>query len=121
MGSSVAPRIRSSSSQKPSTVSISCRPSGAIVSAEMSRRPEIDMCSVRGIGVAERVSRSISARSFLKCSLCATPKRCSSSTTTRPSRLKPTSFDRMRCVPIRMSTSPRATFSSVALPSADAV
>ena len=51
---------------------------------EMSRRPESDMCSVRGIGVADRASTSTSSRSERRSSFCATPKRCSSSRTTRP-------------------------------------
>ena len=45
-------------------------PAAASESAEMSRTPESDMCSVRGIGVAESVSTSTVARSSLKCSLC---------------------------------------------------
>src|SRR6185369_6353840 len=46
---------------------------------------------------------------FLRClsrSLWATPKRCSSSTTTSPRSLNDTSLERMRCVPMITSTSP---------------
>ena len=62
------------------------------------------MCSVRGIGVAERVSTSTVARSDLSHSLSSTPNRCSSSMMTRPRSLNATSFWTSRCVPIRMST-----------------
>ena len=66
------------------------------------------MCSVRGIGVAERVSTSTVERSDLSHSLSSTPNRCSSSMTTRPRSLNVTSFWTSRCVPIRMSTAPAA-------------
>ena len=46
--------------------------------------PVSDISSVRGIGVALSVSTSTSVRSFLIRSLCCTPKRCSSSTTSSP-------------------------------------
>ena len=51
---------------------------------EMSRRPESDMCSVRGIGVADIASTSTSRRICRSSSFWATPNRCSSSTTTIP-------------------------------------
>ena len=51
---------------------------------DMSRMPASDMFSVRGIGVAVIVSTSTRLRICLMRSLCATPKRCSSSTTSRP-------------------------------------
>ena len=70
--------------------------------------------SVRGIGVADRVSTSTSRRSCLSRSLAATPKRCSSSTTTRPRSLNGTSLLSRRCVPITMSTVPSARPSIVA-------
>ena len=50
----------------------------------MSRRPTSDMCSVRGIGVAESVSTSTVARSVFSRSFTSTPNRCSSSMITRP-------------------------------------
>ena len=93
------------------------RPGGGTESAEMSRSPDRDMCRVRGMGVAVRVSRSTSARSCLKCSLWVTPKRCSSSMITRPSRWKRTSLERIRCVPTTMSTSPEARASRIPLAS----
>ena len=54
---------------------------------ERSRTPVSASCRVRGIGVAVSVSTCTSARSALSRSLCATPKCCSSSTTTRPRSL----------------------------------
>ena len=71
--------------------------------------PVSDSSSVRGIGVAESVSTSTSARSALMRSLCCTPNRCSSSTTSRPRSLNATSSESSRCVPMTTSTSPLAT------------
>ena len=51
---------------------------------DMSRMPTSDMFSVRGIGVALIVSTSTFLRICLIFSLCATPNRCSSSTTSSP-------------------------------------
>ena len=61
--------------------------------AERSRRPSSAMPSVRGIGVAVSVSTSTSARSAFIASLWRTPKRCSSSITSRPRRANLTSGD----------------------------
>ena len=77
--------------------------------------PTSDMFSVRGIGVAVIVSTSTFLRICLMRSLCATPKRCSSSTTSRPRSLNCTSFDSRRCVPTMMSRRPAASASSVSL------
>ena len=66
---------------------------------EMSRSPESDMCSVRGIGVAESASTSTSSRSERRSSFCATPKRCSSSSTTRPRFFGITSRERIAVRP----------------------
>ena len=55
---------------------------------DISRTPVMASCSVRGIGVADRVSMCTSARSSFSRSLWATPKCCSSSTTTRPRSLE---------------------------------
>ena len=60
------------------------RPSGGVSITEMSRRPASDICSVRGIGVAESESTSTRSLSWRSSSFCLTPKRCSSSTITRP-------------------------------------
>ena len=46
-------------------------------------------------------------------SFAATPKRCSSSMMTNPNFLNTTSSERSRCVPIRISISPRAVAASV--------
>ncbi|XQU67722.1 hypothetical protein OJJOAM_000453 [Cupriavidus sp. H18C1] len=64
------------------------------------------MPSVRGIGVAVSVSTSTSARSVFSASFWRTPKRCSSSMMTSPSRWKRTSSDSSLCVPITISTVP---------------
>ena len=61
---------------------------------DMSRIPTSDMFNVRGMGVAVIVSTSTRLRICLMRSLCATPKRCSSSTTRRPRSLNRTSFDK---------------------------
>ena len=74
----------------------------------MSRTFISDMLSVRGMGVAVSVRQSTFAFSCLRRSLCFTPKRCSSSTTSRPRLRNATSFWIRRCVPIRMSTAPSA-------------
>ena len=50
----------------------------------MSRTPDSDICMVRGMGVADSVSTSMDSRRFFSCSLCCTPKRCSSSMMTQP-------------------------------------
>ena len=64
------------------------------------------MCSVRGIGVAVSASTSTSSRSERSSSFWATPKRCSSSTITRPRSFGITSRESTRCVPMRTSTLP---------------
>ena len=67
------------------------------------------MFSVRGIGVAERVSTSTWRVRSLSRSFCPTPKRCSSSTTSSPKSWKRMSLENSRCVPISTSTSPRSS------------
>ena len=74
----------------------------------MSRTPASDICSVRGIGVALIEITSTFSLSWRNSSFCLTPKRCSSSTISRPRSLARTSRDSSRWVPIRMSTSPSA-------------
>ena len=61
------------------------------------------------MGVAVRVSTSTVALSFLIFSLWATPKRCSSSTMSSPSRLKWMSLESSRCVPTTRSMAPPAS------------
>ena len=70
---------------------------------ERSRTPVSASCSVRGIGVAVSVSTCTSARSALSFSLCATPKCCSSSTTSRPRSLNVTPLPSSAWVPMTMS------------------
>src|ERR1019366_5600953 len=88
---------------------------GGVSITLMSRSPTSDICSVRGIGVADMVSTSTSVRICLMRSLWRTPKRCSSSTTSRPRSANFTSFDSRRCVPIRMSTLPASTLCKISL------
>src|SRR6185437_5893595 len=66
--------------------------------------------SVRGMGVADMVRTSTCLRICLSRSLCRTPKRCSSSTTSRPRSANFTSFEIRRWVPIRISTLTASTF-----------
>ena len=66
----------------------------------------IAISRVRGIGVALIDSTSTVVRSRFICSLCSTPKRCSSSTTIRPRSLTRMSGLSSRWVPITMSTVP---------------
>ena len=66
---------------------IDSRSFGGVSMIDMSRMPTSDMFSVRGIGVAVIVSTSTFLRICLMRSLCATPNRCSSSTTSRPRSL----------------------------------
>ena len=105
------------SSYAPTKVSTGCRSSGGVAIVDISRMPVIDISSVRGIGVADIVSTSTAVRSCFSCSLCSTPNRCSSSTTTSPRSLNATSPLNSRCVPITTSTDPSARPSIVALAS----
>ena len=58
---------------------------------------------VRGIGLALKVKTSTPTERDLIASLWVTPKRCSSSTTSRPRSLKTTFSDKSRCVPTTTS------------------
>ncbi len=71
------------------------------------------ICSVRGMGVAERLITSTWSLRLRSSSFWRTPKRCSSSTMTRPSSLGRTSVLSSRCVPTSTSTSPRLKAASV--------
>ena len=97
----------SSSSYSPTYVFTGRRPSGGVSITLMSRTPASDICSVRGIGVALIEITSTRSFSWRSSSFCLTPKRCSSSTISSPRSFARTSRDSSRCVPIRMSTSPR--------------
>src|SRR6266567_2894686 len=107
----IASRIRLSSYSR-MVVRMGRRSCGGVSIVLMSRTFTSDMCSVRGIGVAVIVSTSISLRICFRSSLCATPKRCSSSTINNPRLKKTTSFCSRRCVPMTISTFPKARSSS---------
>ena len=94
------------SSYGPTKVRTGCRSSGGVRIVDISRMPVSDISSVRGIGVALIVSTSTAVRIGLRNSLCSTPKRCSSSTMTRPRSLNCTDFDSSRWVPMTTSTVP---------------
>src|SRR5262249_10046926 len=75
---------------------------------ERSRTPVRASCSVRGIGVAVSVSTCTSERNALSFSLWATPKCCSSSTTSKARSLNFIFLPSRAWVPITMSTLPTA-------------
>jgi len=91
------------------------RLAGGVAMMDRSRRPAIAMLSVRGMGVAVSVNRCTLARSAFSASFWRTPKRCSSSTITRPRSLNFTSGCSRRCVPTITSSLPSARRSSSAL------
>jgi len=74
------------------TVSMGSRSTGGVSMTDMSRTPESDIYKVRGIGVAVMASTSTEARNCFTRSLWATPKRCSSSTISKPRCLNATSL-----------------------------
>ena len=82
------------------------RSTGGVEIRLISRTPVSASCNVRGMGVAVSVSTCTSALSCFSRSLCATPKCCSSSTTSRPSSANWMVFDSSACVPITMFTRP---------------
>ena len=84
---------------------------------DISRMPVIAISRVRGIGVADIDSTSTAARSIFMASLCSTPKRCSSSTITRPRSLILTPGCSSRWVPMTMSIEPSASPARVSLDS----
>ena len=92
---------------------------GGVAMMDNSRKPDKPIFNVRGIGVAVIVSKFTSVRNDFNCSLCFTPKRCSSSMITRPKFLNFTSFDNSLCVPMTISMRPSANNSSVSLVSLD--
>ena len=103
-----ASRIRSSDTRA-TCVRTAMRSTGGVWITDRSRMPENASWSVRGIGVAVSVSTSTSLRSCFSRSLCATPKRCSSSTITRPRLRNATSFESSRWVPMTTSSLPAAS------------
>ena len=100
------------SEKRDTKVLMASRRCGAVAITEKSRRPSSDIARVRGIGVAVSVRTSTSARSALSRSLWRTPKRCSSSTITRPRFLNLTLSWISLWVPMTMSISPFASASS---------
>ena len=86
--------------------------------SERSLIPVRVISSVRGIGEAVIVSTSTLVLSFFMVSLWLTPKRCSSSTTSRPRSLNLTSPARSLWVPMTTSTVPLARPSVTARASA---
>ena len=105
------------SSYAPTKVRTGCRSSGGVASVDISRMPVTAISRVRGIGVADMASTSTAVRSRLSCSLCSTPKRCSSSTTTRPRSLKAISPESRRWVPMTRSTEPSLSPATTSLAS----
>ena len=81
---------------------------GAVAMTLKSRKPSSAMPIVRGMGVAVSVSTSTSARMAFMASLWRTPKRCSSSTISKPRSLYLTDALSSLCVPTTMSTLPSA-------------
>ena len=82
---------------------------------DISRIPVTAISNVRGIGVADIAKTSTVVRSFLRDSFCSTPKRCSSSTTTKPRSLNWTSLESIRWVPTTMSYVPASTPAKISL------
>ncbi len=97
-----------SGSKWATTVWMASRSLGGVSITDISRKPSSDMCRVRGIGVALMATTSTLLLICFRRSLCLTPKRCSSSTITRPRSLNWTSWERRRWVPIAISTLPAA-------------
>ena len=89
------------------------RSAGGVVMSERSLMPDSAMFRVRGIGVAVSVRVSTVVLSRFRFSFCFTPNFCSSSITSRPRSLKPTSLLSSLCVPISTSTRPSRAFCSV--------
>ena len=93
--SSIADRITPSPNWT-TCVLMASRSRGGVSMTDISRMPSSDIFKVLGMGVAESVKTSTFFFNCLSFSLCATPNRCSSSTTTRPSFGNTTSLDKMR-------------------------
>ncbi len=73
------------SSNSPTWVRIGRRAAGGVLTMDRSRMPVSAISSVRGMGLAVRVSTSMPSARALIDSLWPTPNRCSSSTTSSPS------------------------------------
>ncbi len=83
------------------------RPAGSSERTEVSRSPKTVIATVRGIGVAvmTRTWGGVPALS-VRAARCSTPKRCCSSTTTRPRSASSTDCSSKACVPITIPASP---------------
>ena len=79
---------------------------GGVFIRDKFLRPEKDCCSDLGIGVADIERRSRPFEILFIFSFCLTPKRCSSSITTRPRFLNLILLDNNAWVPIIISISP---------------
>ena len=91
-------------------VEIFWRPAGRVSSTDTSRSPNTVMATVRGMGVAVMTRRCGRAPSVpRRPSRCSTPKRCCSSTTTRPKSWKRTSSESRAWVPITIWAAPAAS------------
>ena len=92
---------------------IAARPAGSSRSVEVSRSPKTVIATVRGIGVAVMTSTcgGLPALS-VRAARCSTPKRCCSSTTTRPRSANCTVSCSSAWVPTTIPASPEAASSS---------
>ncbi len=85
------------------------RPAGSWSRTEVSRSPKTVIATVRGMGVAVMTSRWGGCLPLpRRASRCSTPKRCCSSTTTRPRSWKRTLSSIRACVPTTTPASPVA-------------
>mmetsp|Transcript_1653 Transcript_1653/g.3942 ORF Transcript_1653/g.3942 Transcript_1653/m.3942 type:complete len:284 (+) Transcript_1653:1499-2350(+) len=89
---------------------------GGVRMVEVSRTPDKDICSVRGMGVADNVKTSTPLLITLSLSFCLTPNRCSSSMTSRDRSLNDKPFPSKACVPTIKSTFPAAMSSRMRRP-----
>ena len=79
---------------------------GGVFIRDKFLRPEKDCCNDLGMGVADIERRSSPTERLFIFSFCLTPKRCSSSITTRPRFLNLIHPDNNAWVPIIISISP---------------
>ena len=86
---------------------IGARPAGSSESVETSRSPNTVIATVRGIGVAVITSTCGGQPALsVRAARCSTPKRCCSSTTTRPRSANSTFSSSSAWVPMTMPASP---------------
>ena len=105
--SSASTASRMISSEKTcDSVTIGWRLGGGVEMTDRSREPMSENCSVRGIGVAVRVSVSTLTAICVSFSLAATPNFCSSSMISSPRSRNLICLPSILWVPIRMSIRP---------------